>query len=365
MLFALATPFCNGLFRRPSRSGAGDKPTSGSPFSIVITAHNQAGELERNLPILLSQDYPHGYEVIVVDESSTDSTDDVLKRLKAGHDNLYTTFIPSSSHYISRKKLAMTVGMKAARHEWIIFTDADCRPDSPSWLTAMAQHCGETTDMVLGYSHYESETPAFYRFERMLMSSYIFRTAQKKTAYRYTGNNLALRKSVFMAHNGFLKNLMFLRGEYDFMVNEYALPDRSAIAIEGDACVTQEAPGHKRWVNSHLSYMETRKHLKRSLPYRAVFNCDNALLHLNYVMETAATAYALMTDDRLVLIAAITSIVVTAAFRLAIAHKAMTFFGEKIPLLKVPFMEIRVAWQNLYFMIRHKFSDKYDFIRYN
>ena len=69
-----------------------------------MAVHDNAQELERNLPAFLTQDYAPGYEIIIVDESSTDETEDVLKRFKHQHNNLYTTFIPDSFFLIVRKK---------------------------------------------------------------------------------------------------------------------------------------------------------------------------------------------------------------------------------------------------------------------
>lgn len=80
--------------------------TSALPFvSIVLAVHDNAYELEERLPQLLEQQYRGKWEVIIVDESSTDDTQDVLTRAKAKYPRLYTTFIPESSHYISRRKL--------------------------------------------------------------------------------------------------------------------------------------------------------------------------------------------------------------------------------------------------------------------
>ena len=74
-------------------------------FSIIIPVHNNAMEIERNLPGLLEQEYSGKYEVIVVDESSNDETEDVLKRLKSQYANLYTTFIPEIGRASCRERV--------------------------------------------------------------------------------------------------------------------------------------------------------------------------------------------------------------------------------------------------------------------
>lgn len=365
VLFALTTPLCNGLSRRPARQKDSDGQAANPSFSIVITAHDKAKELERNLPLFLSQEYENDVEVIVVNESSTDETDDVLKRLKTGHPNLYTTFIPDSSHYISRKKLAMTIGVKAAHNDWIVFTDADCRPASPQWLSAIATHCGEGADAVLGYTNYDHYAKPYYRFERLLTACHCLRAASKGATYRYNGNCIALRRKTFMENNGFQNNLKYLRGEYDFLANDYARPSRTSIAIELEAHTIQDAPTRKQWANTNVFFMETRRHLKRKRVFRMVFNIDNLLLHANIIFQIAALAYALLAGNAIITAAAALSFAITAACKLLIARKAIRFYGDKMAVWPIPLMELRVAWQNLAFMLRHRLSDKYDYIRNN
>lgn len=365
ILLAIITPLCNGLFRSPLRKKKSSNVTNGvpTPLSIILTVHDQGYELERNLPLLLSQKYDANFEVIVVDESSTDNTDDVLTLLKNKYPNLYTTFIPESSHYLSRRKLALTIGIKAAKNEWLILADADCHPDSDRWLEAISHHCNDNTDIILAYSNYEYPTNSFYRFERLLTSCHFLQKAQRGIAYRYDGNNLAIRKSVFMSHNGFVKNLKYLRGEYDFLVNEYALPNRTAIATEPESFMRQDEPAKKTWINSHLYYMETRKHLKRSASYRALFNLDTTLLYANYILIVSAFIYSLTSENIILTIAASLAFIITLVMRVLIARRTALGFGEKLPCMLIPLMELRVMWQNAWFMLRHNRSDKYDFIR--
>ena len=363
VVLALASPFFNVMFRA-RRLGTEEGKCGNAPsFSVILAVHDNAAELERNLPAILTQDYEAGYEVIVVDEASTDDTVDVLKRLKNRFPSLYVTFVPQSSRYLSRRKLALTIGMKASHNEWVIITDADCRPQSDKWLQTMASHCDDNHDMVLGYTTFDRSATLFQRYERAQAACYALHEAQQHTAYRYNGNNIAVRKSTFMAHNGFLGNLKFLRGEYDFIVNEYAQPHRTAIAMSPEAHVVQDRPTRKKWLADHLFYIETRRHLRRSLSHRLPFNADTLLLHTNYVALIAAITYSSVTSGWLLLGVSLASLVATLLLRLTIASKGLKHIGEEMPAWAVLPMELRVAWQNLYFMLRHFFSDKQNFIR--
>ena len=121
-------------------------------FSIIITVYDQAHDLEANLPAMLTQDYEGDYEVVVVDETSTDNTEDVLKLLKDAHPRLYTTFLPKPNRRITRKKLAFSIGVKAAKYEWIIFSKIGKEPLPEDVLTAVANAFDHTAPLTLGYN---------------------------------------------------------------------------------------------------------------------------------------------------------------------------------------------------------------------
>lgn len=121
-------------------------------FSIIMTVYDQAGELEENLPAFLQQEYEPGYEVIVVDESSTDRSGDVLKLLKNDYPHLYSTFLPKPNRLVSRRKLAFHLGVKASKYEWIIFTKVERKPEATDILKAISDNIDDDAELTLGYS---------------------------------------------------------------------------------------------------------------------------------------------------------------------------------------------------------------------
>ena len=235
--------------------------------SIVITAHDQAEELSRNLPMIFSQDYPGEVEIIVVNDASTDDTEDVLKRMKDEHSNFYYTFTPKSARYVSHKKLAITLGVKAAHHDWIILTDPNCHPMTDQWLRSLTRVCNENTEIVVGPSLYEQEEGThnlnrinFYRILAQ-MKQYA-RSRRGALAYRSSSVNMMFRKELFIKNKGFSKNLNLKRGEDTLFVNETATNDNTLLATSQDAVVAQEMPiVQKIWNTDRLFYIETQRHL--------------------------------------------------------------------------------------------------------
>jgi len=97
------------------------------PISVIICAREESENLRRNLGAVLEQDYPQ-FEVIVINDGNTDESEDYLTILEEKYPHLYHSFVPDSSRYISRKKLAVTLGIKASKYEWLVFTNANCMP---------------------------------------------------------------------------------------------------------------------------------------------------------------------------------------------------------------------------------------------
>lgn len=326
-------------------------------ISIVIAAHDQDSELQRNLPLLLAQDFKPGFEVIVVDESSTDETEEVLKQLRAEHPNLYTTFIPASSHYVSRRKLAITLGIKAAKGKWVILTEADCHPENPAWLQTMYQEMTDANDVVLGFTSYSPDTKSSRRFVRL-----IHWRRQQLRPYCYDGANIAIRKQAFMERNGFLKNLSHLRGEFDFLVNETD-PDRIALCNSPEARVCQEAPTNRLWDAHQLFYMDTRRHLRRTFVPRLLFTISQTAIHLSYWLILGALAVAAILQNSLIAAIAGGLLIVMLAWRTFRTWSITKSYGEQFALWRLPLLDLGIAWHYVTYWLRYRCADKKDFER--
>ncbi len=209
--------FAFGKAPQPSQEAA-------PPVSVIITARNEARNLERFLPGILEQDYPD-YEVIVVNHASTDDTDIVLQRMKDKYPKLYVTKIPYSPASNHTKKLALTIGIKAAKNDVLLFTDADCRVVSKNWIRKMVRHYDDKTKIVLGYGGYERKKgflDKWIRTDTSFIAMQYFGFALRGLPYMGVGRNLSWKKSFFESQGGFQSHFFEPSGSDDIFVNNNA-----------------------------------------------------------------------------------------------------------------------------------------------
>ena len=221
------------------------------PVSVIICARNEAESLGLNLTSVLEQDYPL-FEVIVVNDCSEDDTEQVLMEFKQKYPHLRSTIIKKDGSFRNGKKFATTIGIKAAQHEWLLFTDADCRPDSPRWMASMSRHFLDKKDIVLGYGGYmvqKGYLNKWIRYDTCFTALQYFGFAKMGKAYMGVGRNLAYRKSLFFEHNGFSAHAHVLSDDDGLLVNQAATKRNVAVTCIREALVRSTPKGtFREWM---------------------------------------------------------------------------------------------------------------------
>jgi biofilm PGA synthesis N-glycosyltransferase PgaC len=175
------------------------------PVSVIISARNEARNLTENLPYILQQNYPD-YEVVVINDCSTDDSDLILQDIQREFAHLKIVTINEHVRFKTGKKFALTLGIKAAKNEHLLFTDADCKPATLNWITRMAAGFTGSVQIVLGYSPYtrtRNFLNPFIRFETLKTAINYLSAALNGDAYMGIGRNLAYTKSLFFGAKGF------------------------------------------------------------------------------------------------------------------------------------------------------------------
>lgn len=330
-------------------------------ISVVVTVEEDGEELRDNLPLWLGQEYAGEFQVIVVVCSNDELTENTLNKYSSDK-HLYTTFIPGSSRYMSRRKLAITVGVKAAKYDWVLFTDVDCKPDTDRCLQTMAGNCSQTTDLVVGYSGFDEEYLKSRRFDHVYDLYRQLAAAQRGKAWGYCGNILLFRKKMFIDGKGFDGNLKYIRGEYDFIINKFSTAENTIVELSPKASVTEDDPTDKIWHNKNLFYMSTRKQLTGTRHCRLFFNTTMWAMWIVYIASVAAVVFSVLTERWILTAAAGVALVLTLVLRAVVLSKSISRYLDGMSLIRMLWLEAMIPMRKLARIIRYKRADKYDFI---
>lgn len=232
--------------------------TSLPKVSVVIYSTVDEERLTLALEAVCAQDYPD-FEVIVVCDATFETSEMLAEKYAAMFGNVYVTFIPPGSHNLSRRKLALTLGTKAANGEVIVTTVANADFGSSSWLRELVEpfRCADT-EITLGYSRMDYTEmkggAKWYReFNTLLTDARWIGYALSGHPYRGDGFNLAFRREVFFRCKGYSKSMHLHSGDDDLFVSEIARRHNTGIVITPSSIVTTE------WGNSSARVWNLRK----------------------------------------------------------------------------------------------------------
>ena len=235
--------------------------------SIIICAKNEAVQLRKNLPAVLTQQYGDPFEVIVVNDASTDDTADVLQVFAGQYNHLKVVTIAADAvRSFKGKKYALSVGMQAAQYEQLLLTDADCVPVSDSWLALMTAPLVQSKEIVAGYGGYNAAPGllnAFVRWETLHTFLQYSTYAIAGLPYMAVGRNMACTKSAMLrAMSSDVWNAV-PSGDDDLLVRTVAT--RSNMAVVSDVrtfTYTDAKVTWSEWLAQKQRHMSTGKYYK-------------------------------------------------------------------------------------------------------
>lgn len=259
------------------------------PVSIVVCARDEADNLTNFLPELLAQEYPD-FEVIIVNDCSNDHTDDVLREFARLFDNLKVITVKEDDYYKHGKKFALMVGIKGAKYEHLLLTDADCVPSSRNWISRMMEGYEERKEIVLGYAPYKTEDGflnKIIRFDTLMIGiSYLSAALQKKT-YMGVGRNLSYKKELFFKSKNFSRHYHIISGDDDLFINQVANSHNTAIVVQPDS-FTYSIPKKtwRGWRGQKLRHLTTAPYY--SSPTRTYLFLNHSLNYLSFLLAVSA-----------------------------------------------------------------------------
>lgn len=259
-IFFYALIFGQFSFKKTEKS-----QTPSLPISVIICAKNEAKNLKKNLPFFLEQEYPI-FEIILINDSSTDKTLKVMEKFKAEHANIKIVDVKNIEAFWGNKKYALTLGIKVASYNHLLFSDADCRPVSKRWIYEMSSHFTNRKSIVIGYGAYKrhkSFLNKLIRFETLLTALQYFSYAKIGKPYMAVGRNLAYTKTTFFEARGFMSHMNIKSGDDDLFVNQIADASNTALCYSKES-FTESIPKetYRDWLLQKRRHVSTAKYYK-------------------------------------------------------------------------------------------------------
>ena len=219
-----------------------DKPVDYPSFSIIVPSRNYEENLRELIPTLLEQDYPD-FEVVVVDDCSYDGTEWYLNELKLQSNKLKTSRIIQETDFPNA--LAITIGIRAASNEWLIFLNPLCRVSGKDWLKSFAEELNPKSEAAFGFVNYTNSYGSMRKFIKYEnFDSFILYGSARYLGLSMpiTDMNVAYKREQFLSRRGFAAVLDSPFSENELYLNKisnrsnsvYLQNKSTAVSFVGD-----------------------------------------------------------------------------------------------------------------------------------
>lgn len=252
-------------------------------ISLLIIAHEEHEKLSLHLPALLSQEGAV-YEVVVVDMNSEDDTLVLLKSLEEHYPHLQHLSLPVSARDISRERLALHLGMRAAKFSHVLVLNAGIEAPSPHWLADIENRWRTDCDIMLiptQRTRSKRLGDYFTAGHEAWRNKLHQRQALRKNIFRAGTAIVGLNKEIFLTHNSPAKHLALKTGALDIFVSHVANRYNTILLDEKELFPIEDNDNNLYlWRQRRLFDVETRKHLSRKL-----------IRHLTYMEHCLSTIH--------------------------------------------------------------------------
>jgi glycosyltransferase involved in cell wall biosynthesis len=236
------------------------------PISVIVCAKNEEENVANFIPLLAEQNYPD-FEIVLIDDASSDNTLAIFEGFEKQYPNVRLVKVENNEAFWGNKKYALTLGIKSAKKEYLLFTDADCYPTSKDWITAMSSQFTMQKTIVLGYGKYKKIPNSFLnkiiRFETLLTAIQYFSWAKIGHPYMGVGRNLAYKKETFFNVNGFIEHMQIRSGDDDLFINQAANAKNTTIAYTPESfTLSKPKTTFKDWFTQKRRHIATANYYK-------------------------------------------------------------------------------------------------------
>ncbi len=340
------------IFGRFSFAKAQQINVNSTPVSVIVCAKNEAENIKKFFPILMSQNYPT-YEVVLIDDASTDETLELFEAYEKEYANVKVVKVQNNETFWANKKYALTLGIKVAKYGNLLFTDADCVPNSSNWISHMSSQFSEKKQIILGYGAYEKIKNSFLnkiiRFETLLTATQYFGWAKTGKPYMGVGRNLAYQKELFLSSGGFVNHMKIRSGDDDLFINQVSNSSNTAVCYTPESFTYSEPKKtFSTWFN------QKRRHVSTAKMYTAFDRFQLGLFYLSQLLFILITIILLALQHEWLLVLGL--VILRYLFTWISLGYAARKLHEKDTMIWYPIIEIILIFTQLNVFFTNLFS---------
>jgi len=336
-------------------------------ITIAVYARDNAEELRALLPILIEQDYPNNLEIIIVNDGECEDVKDVFNFFSHRHKNIYITFVPAGAKNLSRRKLAITLGVKAAHTNHILFIDADCKPSGKLWAKSMSEPFAKGKSITLGRTYYSTkqfseECSAISRFYWLNSLIAWINSAIACKPYRGDIRNIGFTRDIFMQNKGFSRTLNLHGGADDIFISEIADSENCSVVTASDGAV--EIAGNvnikRDWKHQRMSHYFTSRHLRKGS--RRIISSGSVILWIAAICSLLSILYAphsIFSISAVVILAIILWLSISIIFK-----KIIVWSRVRLPFWISPILMLYYPFDGIIWKIRSRLNRSYEYTWY-
>ena len=322
------------------------------PISVIVCAKNEEENVKNFIPLLLSQNYPE-FEIVLIDDASSDETLELFEAFEKENSSIKLVKVENNEAFWGNKKFALTLGIKAAKNEYLLFTDADCYPTSTEWITQMSSQFTQQKTIVLGYGGYEKVKNSFLnkiiRFETLLTATQYFAWAKTGKPYMGVGRNLAYKREEFFKTNGFIDHMKIRSGDDDLFINQAANSKNTTFCFAPESFTySKPKTSFKDW------FAQKRRHTSTAKNYKSFDRSQLALFYASQLLFYILPIILLLFLYQWIVVLSL------IVFRYIFAWISLGFSASKLKEKDVmywfPIIEITLIFTQLNIFITNTFS---------
>ncbi|MEI8007333.1 MAG: glycosyltransferase [Bacteroidota bacterium] len=310
-------------------------------ISVVICAHNEYYNLKANLPLILEQDYPE-FEVLVVNHVSDDETGYLLSDLQREYPKLSSIEIHEDLNFFTGKKFPLAIGIKSAKYDRVLLTDADCKPASRNWISSMQSAYHNGKEIVLGYSPYSKSKGLLnrlIRFDTAHIATQYLSYGLAGIPYMGVGRNLSYLKSLFYDSKGFIPHYRVRSGDDDLFINRAARKSNTAVMVHPDSfTISEPKKTFSHWI------LQKRRHFTTAGHYRFLHRFLLGLYTFDLFWYFVLSVLMLALNYSVIPVVGM--FVLRMAMQYLILAPCFRKLGEKDLVLFIPLLEIVLLFLN-------------------